>query len=147
MIVCNLTPSLIEKYRLIFFCFEKAFSGETRWAKKPKYFILTFFLAVQIINAIYTFQSCLLTMDNSSNTIELLNNSLAAMVLEQLEIIGSGPIFSIFKSRNNKITQRKEFMIYKASAGLEKIVLAQVFIVVILQLLSMVAVDYDLMSF
>lgn len=68
----------------------------------------------------FTFNALLLAIDCSTSTVELLNNSLAAIVLDQLCYIGSSFVFQFVRSKYSKMTSRDDFMQIKCKTRNEK---------------------------
>lgn len=109
MVISNiLAVSYVEKMRLIIDNFHKLFSGKT--ASRMLLFNFTVCQAFSLAISGFVFNTLLLTLDISTTSVELLNNTLAAMILEQLGYIGSALTFSIFKGRYRKLAAKENYM-------------------------------------
>lgn len=114
----SLITSNIDNSRTLMNCVHKIFSPN-EWHVKLMLIIVATMQATQFSVNIEIFDAVFNLLHTSTNTVEIIKNSLTAMMLGQLDNIGSQVIYAIFKSAHNDLTKNKEFLSFKSPAVFE----------------------------
>lgn len=72
--------------------------------------LFTLLQALSLSISGYTFNALLMALEVSSTTVELLNNCLAALILDQLSQLAAAWVFKYFKSAYSPIANKPNFM-------------------------------------
>ena len=138
LVLSNIISTNIESSRMVMMCSLKIGRGDTVWSDKFKFLIVAIFCAIQFMVNMQIFESVYHLLETSTNTVEIIKNSLTTLILNQIDNHGSHFIFSIFKSRCHKTYTSCDFMKYDCDDFIEWPLLLINFIAVIYLIQSFV---------
>ena len=121
LILIQISFQTQERMRLMFMVAREGFNEQKSIGRRFKLFILFDLLSIQFMMAVSIIVSVVFLINQSASIIELLNNSLSALVLDQLDNMGSIALFSWVRQRYNYMTRTSEFMIVKSNPVIENI--------------------------
>ena len=102
MVSVHITYQIKERVRLIFLILEKLFYEESSKSRKFKLAFITILLSNQVVIAYFMIiQSVIYLTILSSNCIEVLSNTLSALVLDQIDNMGSLILFNWVRTNYN----------------------------------------------
>ena len=114
MVLTNfIATSFVLKLRLVINCFHQIVQCKRSIVQTAMIVIFTLLQMFSLSITGYIFNALLLALDISTSSVDLLNNSLAVLILDQLEMIGSAFIFSFFRSKYYNLSSKSNFMVIK----------------------------------
>lgn len=89
------------------------------WQVKLMFLLVAIMQATQFAVNVEIFDSVFHLLDTSTNTVEIIKNSLTAMMLNQLDNLGSQVMYSLFKSAYQDLVQSGNFMSFQSPSIIE----------------------------
>lgn len=121
-VLSGIIGSNMEQSRLIMNCALQVIRGKL-WCEKPKFILVAILCATQFTVNIIIFESVYHLLSISTNIVEILKNSLTALLLNQIDNHGSLFIFNFLKSKGRNLVQQPNWMSYKSDTWVEQVLI------------------------